>query len=522
MTTIEVPVEHTTQLALAEKSKLKKSLRRFDMVFFTVCAFVGLDTLGVGRLERRRRASRGSSCSRCSSSRPTRSLMAEVGSLVHRGRRPVRVDEARLRAASHAGIGAILYWVTNPLWVGGSLAFIATEAWRDERAPVDVGQRHRAATTCSSCSFIWFSIGVAIVVAAARASGSRTPAAFARVFVTLGLLHAHASSSTGSSTASHGFSAGDLSPTTAVFLALVPVLLFNYVGFELQNGAAEEMENPQRDVPISVVPAARVIGVLLYVIPILGILLVLPLDKVTGIGGFVDAVTEMFSVYGGAAHDFLLVLTTLGFIGTPRHVGRRLDDRLRPRPGGRGLRRRVLPAGSASSTAGSGRRCASTSSRGSSRPIFCVAAIAFFKRRRRLRRSRVVLTIAISTTLISYLWIFPAASKLRYSHGDVHRPYRVPVRDAPASGSRPRSSRSGSLLGSWVAVFPGTLEPLFGVDYDFVRRGLGRLAGEVRVPTRSGRSLIVVAVGLLGYVAGAGVRKQEVIVPIEEPSPAPA
>ena len=35
-----------TAFALAEKSKLIKSLRRFDMVFFTICAFVGLDTLG--------------------------------------------------------------------------------------------------------------------------------------------------------------------------------------------------------------------------------------------------------------------------------------------------------------------------------------------------------------------------------------------------------------------------------------------------------------------------------------------
>ncbi|HEY6098826.1 MAG TPA: amino acid permease, partial [Anaeromyxobacter sp.] len=39
-------VEETTTLALAEKAKLVKSLRRFDMIFFTVCAFVGLDTLG--------------------------------------------------------------------------------------------------------------------------------------------------------------------------------------------------------------------------------------------------------------------------------------------------------------------------------------------------------------------------------------------------------------------------------------------------------------------------------------------
>ena len=36
-----------TAFARHEKTKLVKSLRRFDMVFFTVCAFVGLDTLGI-------------------------------------------------------------------------------------------------------------------------------------------------------------------------------------------------------------------------------------------------------------------------------------------------------------------------------------------------------------------------------------------------------------------------------------------------------------------------------------------
>ena len=50
MSTTAVPdpelVETTTQLALEEKGNLKKSLRRLDMVGFTVCAFVGLDTLG--------------------------------------------------------------------------------------------------------------------------------------------------------------------------------------------------------------------------------------------------------------------------------------------------------------------------------------------------------------------------------------------------------------------------------------------------------------------------------------------
>src|SRR5215469_8569153 len=39
-------VERTTTLAVHEKKKLIKSLRRFDMLLFLVCAIVGLDTLG--------------------------------------------------------------------------------------------------------------------------------------------------------------------------------------------------------------------------------------------------------------------------------------------------------------------------------------------------------------------------------------------------------------------------------------------------------------------------------------------
>ncbi len=46
MATPAAPVEHTTELALSEKRKLVKSLGQLDMVFFTVCAIVGLDLLG--------------------------------------------------------------------------------------------------------------------------------------------------------------------------------------------------------------------------------------------------------------------------------------------------------------------------------------------------------------------------------------------------------------------------------------------------------------------------------------------
>ena len=139
-------------------------------------------------------------------------------------------------------------------------------------------------------AFIWFSIGVAI---ASLSYGKWIPnfGAFLRFFVLgffsitvviYGIEHGF-----------HGFSAQrSLADAWRSSSALVPLLLFNYVGFELQNGAAEEMENPQQRRAGLRASRRRRSACSCYVIPILGILLVLPLDKVTGIGGFIDAVTR--------------------------------------------------------------------------------------------------------------------------------------------------------------------------------------------------------------------------------------
>ncbi len=78
----------------------------------------------------------------------------------------------------------------------------------------------------------------------------------------------------------------------------------------------------------------------------------------------------------------------------------------------------------------------------------------------------VVLTISISTFLLSYLIVIPSAVRLRTRFPDVVRPFRVPTANA---GFRVLGILCFAwvLLGSWVAVFPGTLESVFGLDYDF-------------------------------------------------------
>jgi len=500
---VAVAVEETTTFALHEKSKLIKSLRRFDMVFFTVCAFVGLDTLGTV-------ASNGAEgflwlvVLAFVFVAPYMLVMAEVGSSFTMEGGPyewVKLAFGRL----HGGIAAILYWVTNPFWVGGSLAFIATDAWRANVFGIGHGT---FGDYVFKFIFIWISIGVAIV---SLRYGKWIPniGGFLRVIVLgffsftvvlYGIEHGF-----------DGFAAGDLSPTKAVFLGLVPVLLFNYVGFELQNGAAEEMDDPQHDVPISVLQSG-IIGVLLYVIPILGILLVLPTKAVTGIGGFIDAVTKTFSVYGGAAHS-LLVLMTICFVGTLVTSGAVWmigSDRIQ-----------AVAAydGSFIPWFGVFNRTFVTPVRvnmmsGIVSTIFCFAAIAFFNSGDDSTFA-IVLTIAISTTLISYVWIFPAALKLRYTHPDVPRPYRLPL----------SWMWVGSLLitgwvalGSFVAIFPGVLEKIFGVPYDFHGTwGVGRVKYEAYTLVSLG---VIIAFGFFGYWLGRDVRREAVALEIGRAEPA--
>jgi amino acid transporter len=487
-------VEETTTLALQEKGKLVRSLGRLDMVGFTVCAFVGLDTLGTV-------ASNGWQgftwlvILALLFVLPYALLMSEVGSAFTQEGGPyewTKLAFGRLQA----GIAAVLYWVTNPLWVGGSLAFTATAAWSTNVFHISGGS---VGDYVFKILFIWLSIGVAI---AALKRGKWIPniGAIARVvvlgFFTLTVIIYAIKHGV------HGPPIKGLKPTGAIFLALVPLLLFNYVGFELQNGAAEEMDNPQRDVPISVARSA-VTGVLLYMVPILGIIIVLPAKAITGISGFIDAVTTVFNgVYGGASHTLLVIMTlcfvlTLLTSGAVWMIG---SDRIQAVSAYDGS----FPGffGVFNKTFGTPVRVNTMS--GIVATIFMVVAVAAFHSGAD-STFVVVLDIAISTTLISYLWIFPAAIKLRYSHGHVHRPYRFPFGKAGLWVGGVLTT-FWVALGSWVAVFPGTLEKLFGLSYDF-HGTWGVSRGKFEALTLGTLGVIVV-VALIGYWLGRPVRER--------------
>ena len=140
---------------------------------------------------------------------------------------------------------------------------------------------------------------------------------------------------------------------------------------------------------------------------------------------------------------------------------------------------------------------------------FAITAIYLLKNASTAAAFTVVLDIAISTTLISYLWIFPASLRLRYTHPHVHRPYRHPWGMAGIWASTVLVTL-WIALGSWVAVFPDTLERVFGVGYKF-KPTWGVTQGVFEALTL-GTLAVIVVVGLIGYAFAGNVRAQEVDV----------
>ncbi|MEV5010415.1 APC family permease [Streptomyces sp. NPDC055692] len=434
---------------------LQRSLKRFDITAMAIAAVISFDTVG-------QIATGGGEAATWTAVMalfflvPYALLFAETGAAFPQEGGPyVWVKLALGRPA--AALTTLFYWVTNPVWLGGSLVFLAAQTW-------DGFVFHLGSGTVADYTFkllfVWIAILTA-VVSLRRGKWITTAGAAAKVlaltvFTLTAVLYG----------ARHGFQGltdTRFTPTTAGFLALVPILLFAYVGFEAPNAAGEEMHDPQRDVPAALGRSATV-AACCYLLPVLALLAVVPKQQVTGIGGFMEGARLVFSVYGGAAGP-LLKLTAVMFVFALLTQGSAwmiVSDRMQAMAAADGgFFSRAL--GAFHPRLGTPVRTNLLS--GAVATVFMLAAM-------RLANGdaadvfAVVLTVAVTTLLLSYLVVIPALVLLRIRRPDVPRPYSVPF------GSRgfllcATLVYAWILIGSWSALFPGVLEHLFGIDYVF-------------------------------------------------------
>jgi amino acid transporter len=417
-----------TVAASVESQKLRRHFRRFDILFFLICTIVGVDTIasvakGGGQ------AFTWMGILAVLFFVPQALLFSELGTAFPQE----GGSYLWTRLAFGHLVGAVnnfLYWITNPVWIGGTLAVTCVgtidvffNAGNSVPTPV---------LYIVMLAFVWLAV-VAAILSFEKAKWLPTAGAFAR-FLVLGFFSVSVIIY-GLKHGAHGLGAGNYTPSYSGFIILAGVLLFNYVGFELPSSAGEEMTNPQRDVPFAIARSA-IGSVLLYGIPVLGILVVLPSSAITNFSGFTSAMQAVFTVYGGSvASDgtatltgaglvlgdvfallFILCLLTSGvtwIMGADRALAVSCYDGAGPRflgviseKFGTPVRVNVFSGIVASLVVVLGNLLTS----GNASKYFAA-----------------VLAVTISTTLISYIGIYPAAWRLRKSHPNTPRPYRAPL-----------------------------------------------------------------------------------------------
>ena len=269
----------------SEHSKLRRELGRVDAICFLIAAIVVLDTLGA--------VARGGA--------QTFLWLAFVSALflVPAGLADLPSSGPRSRAEgghyvwTRLAFGRVAGAVSSPslldrdaVWIGGSLAITAIAAVDRLVAPGDAAWRLAFVFT-----FIWLTIALA---SAPLHIGKWIPATCAVVQVALLAFFTLTVGIYAAEHGVHGVETGDLAPSWAVFIvAALPVLALQLHRLRVPSTAAEEMRDPQRDIPTPSPGRARYVRPLLHPDP--GDVLVLPPGDITSLTGFIAALARACS-----------------------------------------------------------------------------------------------------------------------------------------------------------------------------------------------------------------------------------
>jgi amino acid transporter len=488
-----------------EKAKLVKTLQRWDLIFFSVCAIIGLDAVaglakwGLGQgivwfiifvflflL-------------------PYGFVTAELGAAF-----PAEggiYTWARMAYGKLPGeITAILYWISNAIWIGGSLAGVTIAAvngfFLEPNGHGDIGW---VGSIVIGLIFVWVNIAIAVVAlkhgkwAANIGAWTKAIAVIGFACLVIANLVKHG--------VPHGIAAGSTyAPSISGFLAVIGAIIFLFVGFELESGASEEMVNPQRDVPIGILRSGIITSVL-YIIVLLGILFTLPVKELTtssGLTGAFSLVNKTVIGTGGAAKfvgylfGIVIILTLIGsgsvwILGSCRVQAVAALDGAAPRGLGKfGAQGTPTTMAWLSGIVGS---------------VFVIVVfyISHLSNANTLNNAMAVfLGIALSTAVLAYFFTIPATITLRKKFPDVHRPFVVPGGQFGLWLSV-ILAELGIILTGFTLLWPGLIDGVLGQKYSIMDSwGVSRTFFEL---TTFVSFIVIVLIGVLFWAWGRAQSK---------------
>lgn len=211
-----------------------------------------------------------------------------------------------------------------------------------------------------------------------------------------------------------------MTPVWGDSLQYFSVIIYGMLGFELVSAGSEEMQDPARDVPSSIL-ISGVIIIVLYVAATASILAAVPVDDIDLVEGLVDT---LYLLFGGTAlgNAFALLLgigalytffanTVTWSLGCNRSMAQAARERELPRVLGRTHSRLGTPTGAAFITG-----------------LTSTAALLLYGLLAGSNEELFWSLFAFSAVifLIPYIVLVFAFVRMRYIDGDRHRPFRVP------------------------------------------------------------------------------------------------
>ncbi len=265
-------------------------------------------------------------------------------------------------------------------------------------------------------------------------------------------------------------------PRWSATLSFLPVIVYNYMGFELMSAAGEEMHNPRRDVPVAILLAGIVIAGV-YMLATFGVLAAIPLESINIVTGITDALKVMTGAVPALGWLFylasaLLLATFLAnmvtwSLGANRVIAATGLDKqvpsilghIHPRYGSPDYA--YVMMGVVATILGVGNYLTFTTVASVFWTIFALSSVVF---------------------LLPYLLMFPAFLTLRLRRPEHPRPFAVP----------------GGAAGAWLSTILGELFILIAVVFFFMppEETTNVWAYEIQL---IGGTLLTVLVGVLIY-----------------------
>jgi amino acid transporter len=213
---------------------------------------------------------------------------------------------------------------------------------------------------------------------------------------------------------------GSILPTWDAGLFFLPVIVYNFMGFELMSGAGDEIKNPGKDIPRAIIISGILITVF-YLLGTIGMLMALPVEDLGLVEGIIDTLRILIGESGfggfvvtllgiGALYSFLANMVTWT-TGANKTAAEAADEGELPAFFGKLHPVNNSPVGAFVLTG-----------------IISTVVIVVYGFMAGSNEDLFWTLFAFSSMvfLLPYLALFPAFLKLRKIDPDRERPYRVP------------------------------------------------------------------------------------------------